>query len=385
MALTQNDRIAISKKIVSVDLDNAIIDNTILQLQSGVIEAQNKDGSNISLIDDVDLVIVPYQQEISVIEGKQRVVLQSSDYFDAAKGVTGNLFFPNDNNTTVPSIGSQVWTQLTPFAGNGAIGKNKAETYADIAGEEPSITALQAAIAAYDAAPPLEQPPLLTAVETAAQAYRAQLLSVQSSIWTTDPDPTRDAQNQQAIIDVQTAINQIDAYLSNTSNTTLAETAIANRAPVRIARKAEINAVLGNIVQDLSTGQVTGGSGFYFRRFNFIVLRLDLLGGSLAEQTGIERGIAAQNSQKVFNSNSAIAYSTAIYTSAFKAPAANTGTLHLKETTGFTVGDSVYVVAENQQELAGNVVNITDNIIFLDIKIPQKYTHENLGRVYKVL
>lgn len=385
MALTQDDRISISKKIVSVDIDNAIIDNTIAQLQTGLVSAQNKDASNINLIADIDFFIVPYQNEISIIEGKQRVILSNSHYLAAARGQTGNLFFPNDENTVVPSLGSEVWTQLTPFAGNGAIGKNKAESYASIAGEEPTASALQDEIDTYNALPVLDQPAYLPNVVTAANAYRTQLVNEQNTVWTGDPDATRDAQNDQAILDLQDAIDDIDDYLSSTTNVALAQLALDNRAPIRATRKSQINAILGSINQNLSTGEVTGGSGFYFDRFKFIVLRLDLLAGSLVEQVGIEKGISAQNSQKTFNSNAATTYLDVVYASKFIAPAANTGTVHVKDASGFSIGDSIYVVAENQQELVGNVTNIDNNTLFLDVKIPQRYTHENLARVYKVL
>lgn len=382
MALTQDDRISISKKIVSTDIDNAIVDNTIAQLQTRLGEAQKKDAANINLISDIDFFIVPYQQEISIIEGKQREILNNNDYLNAARGVQGNLFFPNDPGTVVPSIGSEVWTQLTPFAGNGAIGKNKAESYASIPGEEPAAAALQAAINDYNAAPPLDQPTFLPPVNSAIADMVTQLTAARDAVWTSDPDATRDAQNDQAIIDYNNAISDFNSAIGSPA---AAQTALDDRAPFRATRKAQINATLGTINQNLSTGEVTGGSGFYFERFGFIILRLDLLGGSLIEQVGIERGISAQNAQKNFNNSAKTTYLGVMYASRFRSPAANTGTLHLIDASGFSPGDSVYVVAENQQEIQATVNNVSGNAIFLDTNIPQKYTHENLGRVYKEL
>lgn len=161
---------------------------------------------------------------------------------------------------------------------------------------------------------------------------------------------------------------------------------VTARQAFTTTRLAQVGGYLGTVGQDLTTGNLNGsGSGFYNERFNVINIRINLLGGSLNKKLSTIKGKDAQGVLQDTNNNASNLYDTAIKVSKFKAPAANTGTIHVLDASAFTIGDSVYIVAEKQEELSGTILNIDGNTVFLDFTVPEKYTHFNSSRLYKVL
>lgn len=142
---------------------------------------------------------------------------------------------------------------------------------------------------------------------------------------------------------------------------------------------------MGTIVQDLTNGHLTTATGFYGQRMRIIDMRLNAMGGSLSKLKGLEKGQNAQNEGKNSNDNAAAVYDTVMVASAFRAPATGTNVIHVLSATGFSVGNSVYIAAENQAEISTSITAISGNTITLADRIPAKYRQNEFARLYKVL
>jgi hypothetical protein len=115
------------------------------------------------------------------------------------------------------------------------------------------------------------------------------------------------------------------------------------------------------------------------------VLRLNTIGGSLANIEGLKKAIQAQDNIIQSGNLSSQAYDLALKASKFIAPANGTKSIHVENSGIFSVGDSVFVCADEQAELSGTIVQIAGTRIDLDFEVPQKYTALNNSRLYKVI
>jgi hypothetical protein len=261
----------------------------------------------------------------------------------------------------------------------------------------------------------------LTDITTNINAWRSFLVTEKAFIPTADTDAGRQAQNDTAIADIDNVISIIDTWLAlddwdtTTSlptgddgagcalydaldNTDFAasklrsnelaaiKTEITARQSFITTRESQLTTNLGAVGQNLATGEINGtGTGLYDSRFKAINVRLNLLGGSLNRKLSNERGQDAQDDMKDTNDAASALYNAAMKATKFRAPAANTGTIHVMDASLFSASDTVFVVADKQTELTGTISSIVNNTVFLDFTIPEKYTHENNGRLYKVL
>ena len=72
MALTQDERLSISKKIVQIPLQNAASDTITAQLDTEKTKAQKEDNANKTLMDDITVLINGYQLELERYDGNGR-------------------------------------------------------------------------------------------------------------------------------------------------------------------------------------------------------------------------------------------------------------------------------------------------------------------------
>lgn len=475
MALTQAQRIQISKKIIEIPKLNAALDGIKANLDEQKIKLQDEDGGNKSLMDDVTALINPYQQELTKLDANVRTELIEQDMIDGANKKKQNFFFPNDNQVPLPSVPDGIWKFLTPFSGSIAIGKNYLQAFpSTTVKEQDKIDAVNAQIAIIEAAiagtrstglecnedtsgtcSGEDNPPQTTQAACEADngtwtpsggpdSYSPNAVIQQALIdivaalndWKTfvqsektiiqtvngiDTDATRLSENNAAIADIDNLISVVDNWLlypdwdttttlpTGSGGTACAAFAamvstdfvssklrqeelqeikdeITDRVSFISTRTTQLTTYLGSVGQDLGTGELNGsGSGLYDKRFKVINVRLNLLGGSLNKLLSVDKGKDAQDSIKATNNNTLSLYNDVMKVSAFKAPASNTGTIHVHNASDFTSGDSVYIVADNQVELSGTISSINNNTIFLDISIPEKYNHNNSGRIYKII
>lgn len=434
MALLQDERIEISKKIVLIPTENASALDSKAKLQDAKVKIQSQDNANKSFSDDKTALINGYQNEFKRLDGNDRSELTEQNYNDSATNKTGNFFFPNKQNTPTPSLSDGVWKQFVPFANNLAVGKFYLEVYGTVPKEEDIISLIQGYNTSMDAFTGIQRTTgqsctagfpdviannatiqtLATDIITEVTNWKNFLTASIPFVVTTDSNGTRQAQNNVAIADINNSISVIDNWLASpTFDTTHGQTTCAGfnsynpfllnatkfRTDVFNTLKAEItarlsfittrigelNTNLGSITQNLTDGSITSSTGLYGERFSFINLRLNLMSGTLKRLENFKLGQRSQDEAINFNNQALSAYSSVMFATALTAPSTGNDKIHLKDASGISVSDSIYLVANEQSEIILTVLAKTGNMIQVSQEVPQKYRTDNLSRVYKIL
>ena len=143
-ALTKEDRIQISAKLVGIKDEKAQSDVTIAAVNDAKVKAQAKDDSNKKLVDSRTVFINSYQKELKYLDGNVRTELIEQIMLDSAKKVKNNSFFPIDPQTPLPSLPTGVWVNFIPYSKTHAIGKTNLETYSYVCSINPETNTTQA-------------------------------------------------------------------------------------------------------------------------------------------------------------------------------------------------------------------------------------------------
>lgn len=146
MALSQEERIAISGKLVAIPDQNEVAEDLKGQLQEQADNAKKEDDANKSLFASANALVTAYQAEIERYDGNQRSVVTEQSLLDSADRVLQNPFFPNDLNTPTPSIPDGAWKSYVPFALGFGIGRNYVEAFPPIQKEQDIIDDINAQI-----------------------------------------------------------------------------------------------------------------------------------------------------------------------------------------------------------------------------------------------
>lgn len=252
---------------------------------------------------------------------------------------------------------------------------------------------------------------LATDLTTAANSLKTFILAELATI-VTDPNSTNEAMNTAAKNDINNVIlpalnawlgysnyqnvpntvtpAQFPTYNSNllaptklhSTQLTALSTALSNRLSYITTRVSNLDTILGSISQNITTGIVTG-SGLYFKRYNLVSLRLNALGGSLIQLTGMQTARGAQESIKQNTITNKATYLAVLPTSALKANANGTAMINVLDPSLFSVGDPVWLYAEKQEELIRAVKAIDGDRITLNDQVPAKYRVADKARIYK--
>ena len=227
----------------------------------------------------------------------------------------------------------------------------------------------------------------------------------------TDTDPTRSSQtlaNRNSIDDALVEINNWLAYPNfNTAhgkttcatffaynpallaptkgydtNIQILKTALQNRLSYCYTRVFQISSYLGNVVQSISDGTITTANGFYGDRAKLFDLRLNLMGGSLSIYLASLRSSNAVTQQKNTLLNKQDAYQSFLRTSKLKAPTNGTSFIHVVNATGYSVGQTIYLMANTQQEIQLTIEQISGTMIKVDKSIPPTYRTGDGARIY---
>lgn len=253
---------------------------------------------------------------------------------------------------------------------------------------------------------------LLTNLAAKISAISAQLTVELGNIVSTDSDPTNSAQNTAATNNINSVIlPALNAWLAysdfNTAHgqTTCAgfnsydpnllaptklhsaqlsalQTALTNRQTFVTTREGQLNTILGTISQDVTTG-ITTGSGLFFRRFEFLDLRINVLNGSLTQLSSLQAGANAQATIRESTISQNNLYNSLVPTSTMQQSASDTAQLVLNSPAAFAQGDTVYVIADDQVELTRAVKSVNGSVVILNDIVPSKYRIESNLRIYK--
>jgi hypothetical protein len=436
MALTQEQRISLSRKFIEIPMILEKSDETIGMIESQKDEVEQLDNTHKSLIQDVNTFIEAYGGEMSYLTGAFRANLTEAHMEDAVNRTLGNFFFPNQPDVSVPSISGNVWKFLNPFSGSIAIGKQYNENYLVVGGEQNTYSSISSLISTIEgsytnvqrvtgnscsmdtvsvnATLHAQLSTLTGLVNTYKTALNTEVgfINTQLIIDTNVTNNTNSQANKDNINNV--IMPAIDAWLAapnfdpQTAATCAAfnsiniiplldtklkpsvlnalKAALLTRQSFVTTRVSQVNTLLGSVGQNLSTGDLNNsGSGYYDKRFRLINLRINAVMGSLTKLRGIEKSVEIQEGMKANNEIALDTYGDVLACSGFRSPSVGSNVIHVKDGSIFSNGDTVYVVTDEHPELTGTIVNRAGNALTLSFTVPQKYTVVNFGRVYKTL
>lgn len=432
MPMSPDDRKSFSLKIASADEEIANFTRAKAQVAGELLKLEKLDIANKNLFDPSNVLVNGYQVELNVLDGITRTTFTEQDIQDSAAFKIGNYFYPNNVGVSVPSLAAtnNIWTKPKPFALGYGIGKNYSEGNATQTKEGDLIAAVQALIVIAGTYSPMERatgleltsptdldpyPAVITLeadMVAAVTALRAFIAAEIPLITTADKDNTKQTQNNAAINNINTVIlPALDLWLSyvdfNDSGVTAANwptfdattlepthlsvtqvnvlaAALTARLAFVATRISQIQTNLGTINQDVNTGEVTG-SGYYLRRYNLLLLRLDLLNGSLSKYNSMKNAANAQDGIIASIKQNKATYMSVLPTSLLAAPGNDTEMVQLVDASLFSPGDTVYVMAEEQLELQRAIKSINGNVVVLNDPIPAKYKTTKKLRLYKDL
>lgn len=159
------------------------------------------------------------------------------------------------------------------------------------------------------------------------------------------------------------------------------------RSSYIITRKSQLSGsnYLGSITQDISTGTITAIQGLYGERMLFIDMRINAVGGTLSEVVGFSMSKTSQNEIKKSIEIATQGIGLIMKATKAIAPGIDTKYMNFQNLSGFSAGDRVYLVADDQEELSGSIEEISGNRAKFTFSIPKKYTTSNNTRIYKLL
>ena len=245
MSLTQDERIAISKKIVAIPLQNAQADKTIAQIDIEKQKAQKEDDANKKLLDDVNVFVHGYQLEIERYDGNGRNQLLEQDLIDAANRKLQNFFFPNDPQTPLPSLPDGIWKNFVAFSGSKALGKTYTEGYSTIQKEQDLINDINAKIAVVESFSAITRSSGQVCAETGTCSIPIHTTQAACTggggLWTAGPDAiTTDPAMQTAGTDLINAVQAWETFINGTFGIVVTTDTDPTRSSQNIASKADI-------------------------------------------------------------------------------------------------------------------------------------------------
>lgn len=437
MSFSKDERISLSKSIIEIPDQISNLDKNLSIISISQQDLLNKDNFTKGLAEKKTVLIDFYQKELKYINGRDSVSVTETDIQNSAQKKPANIFFPADQSFPTPSCPDGVWKNFVPLVLSGAIGKGRLETYGTAANYEMqdmpiALTAIDNFVTTYTlllrttgqgcvvGIPPnpdvISSDPAVTAalndiitkvntVKTILQSERSEILL------NTDTDLTRSSETNANKLSIEAAISAIDAWLAypnfNTAHgkttcvdffaynpSLLAPTkgydtqiqALKNALLLRKSyyptRESQILSYLGAVTQNTGTGELTATSGMYGDRAKLFDLRLNLIGGSLAIYQASLKSSNAIVQQKNALLNKQDVYNSFLKTTKLKAPSNGTSFLHVVSSTGYSVGQTIYLMANTQQEIELTIEQISGTMIKVSKNIPPTYRPSDGARIY---
>lgn len=435
MALSKENRISMSKKILLADEELAANGMNQIAVTKRVESIQKEDDSNRFLLTLKASHIQSYEDEIKFIDGSPRTLIDEAEYQKAVKRLVGNYLLPSDNNTPIPSVPTGVWSKFTPFYLSGAIGKGYNEQPNPLISdyEESLVPGILADITTLEAFPMVKRvtgqkcvdgvPPAQDSlvpdpdVQTAMTSLKDKVnkllavLNSEKNALSSNPDTQNASQIAAAISQIDTTILAINTWLAfpdfnplltigscplfNSYNiSTLIptkgysaqldplKTSIATRSTFIATRKAQIATVLGTVTQDVNTGYILTATGLYGERANIINTRLNVMTGSLSRLNSSGNGANAleQEAQSIISNKNVL--SSYLTTAKLSSVTNGTSFITVTSANGFVVGQKGYVVSDTQEEVEVVIQSINGNSLQLNKSLPPTYRPTELARFY---
>jgi hypothetical protein len=438
VALTQEERVAISAKIAAIPDENKSADESKATILKAVAAAQSKDNTNKNLMDAQTALINPYQQEIERLDGNGRSQLLEADILNAAKRLPGNFFFLNQPSVPTPTAPDGLWKLFPPFLLSRAIGKTYTEGYTVVADNETTqiaaantyiTTLLSKALITRvtgqsctpgtpdvidsDAPTQTAMTNLIAAVNSMVTAATAEQAAINAANLI-DTDGNHLAENATALTNITTLLTALNAWLAHptfntahgqatcagfngynasllfptkgdTTNLAALQTALSTRSTQVTARITQVSGYLGSVTQSTSDGSISGNAGYYLKRAGVISLRLNTLNGSLTMVQSLLNSANALDQLKNANTNANQVYDSLMTVYKFKTPTNGTASVQVDNGDQWRPKDQVYIVSDTQPEMTAYVKSKDGNRIILDRPVPPVYTISDNARMYRLL
>ena len=234
---------------------------------------------------------------------------------------------------------------------------------------------------------------IITAVASWETAIDNQLTQLNANTDSRSPQATEitnaknDITNAKSIIDTWQALPNTGTLGNDskfvTVNITPLQAEVTARTTYAGTRNTEITTALGTVSQ---AGNGTySGSGVYLERFKQIDLRINAAGGPLTEYYEKNMADSALSQIATTATNTKATYESELRTEKLTANGNGTNTITVGSITGFSIGNTVFVVSDTQPELTGTITGITGMNIQLSFTVSNLYLIGERARVYKQL
>lgn len=196
-----------------------------------------------------------------------------------------------------------------------------------------------------------------------------------------------DISNAKTIIDTWQALPNTGTMLNDSKfvnvNITPLQSEVTARTSFSGTRNTQITTALGSVTQ-APAGTYTG-VGIYYLRFQQIDSRINLAGGPLTEY--YEKNVSTDAlGQIVTNANNrSSTFSAELRVEPLSVNATGTNVVKVASVVGFSVSDTVFVMADDLTELTGTISAIAAPDITLSFTVPSTYTKAAKARIYKQL
>ena len=437
MTFSQSERISISKKIVSIEEENAAQENVVAAVIAERDRNIEEDSANRTIQNRSQFLINEYETEIARYNGEVRLGVTEQLLLDGARKINDNLFFPNNSNTQTPFASDNIWKNFQPLLLSAAIGKNiqnQYPTFPDpddyelfkidailnkIGQIESDHTGIQRATGqvCVSGTPDTLQPktdlvedldeliPLVEDLRDYVQATEPLVVSSEiTAPFQVQAQAARDYILNTLLpgINAWLALPNFVSFGTVLSCSSFNSTNPATRPPSKLRttdanefkallearetflgiRISQINSRLGTVVQNINTGDITSTTGLYGERARVIDIRLNLIGGSLSKVVNAELGIQAVQQIQQNNANAGGVYQDIMFASKLLATTDGSNILHVEDASQLTVGRKMFLVSETKPELSLVVQAINGNAISVNKRVPATYRESELARIY---
>ena len=156
-----------------------------------------------------------------------------------------------------------------------------------------------------------------------------------------------------------------------------------SRVPKIVSRIAAINTALGALTQN-PDGTSTGG-GEYFEMFKWLDLRINIAGGSLSSYYGLGMAEGVFEQQISQTETKEAEYNSVFNLELFTRDGDGTATIGVVDSSGFSIGDEVKIIANGQVVLTYIIIDVVANEIELDGIVSSDYALGGQARAVKRL